>query len=109
MDAAAANRALRATVEDLARELSPKYRSALEKVAELEHAFRQAERSMQTATSSGQEARHRQGERRKAMGGLRRFMHDRGLWKDTDLERWEKRARRDLWRKQARHRARDRP
>jgi hypothetical protein len=41
----------------------------------------------------GQQARLRQGTRREAIGGLRRFMHDRGLWKDADLQRWEKRER----------------
>jgi MobA/MobL family len=93
MDAMAANWALRATVEDLAKELSPKYRQALEKVAELEKEFKEAARAHQSAALDGQQARSRQGTRREAIGGLRRFMHDRSLWKDADLQRWEKRER----------------
>ena len=93
IDAAAANWALRATVEDLAKELSPAYCQALEKVAELEREFKDAARAYQSAALDGQQARSRQGTRRAAMGGLRRFMHDHGLWKDADLQRWEKRGR----------------
>jgi hypothetical protein len=89
IDAAAANRALRATVEDVARELSRTYRQALEKVAELEKAVKEAERSEQNARSAGEAARQRQGDRRRQMGVLRRFAHDRSLWTDAELQKWQ--------------------
>jgi hypothetical protein len=89
MDAAAANRALQATVDDVARELSPKFRQALEKVAELEKAVKEAERSHQNASAAGEAARQRQGDRRHQMGLLRRFAHDRGLWTDAELKKWQ--------------------
>jgi MobA/MobL family protein len=89
MDAAAAWRALRATVEDIARELSPKYRHALETAADLEKELKAVERAQQSAVSAGKAAHNRQTARREAMGGLRRFIHDRGLWKDAELAKWQ--------------------
>jgi hypothetical protein len=110
MDAAAANRALRATVEDVVRELSPNYRAALERVAELEQAFRQAERSIadghvERAGSPASARRAPEGHGRAAQV----YARSRTLKRHRSAAMGEARARRDLWRKQARHRARDRP
>jgi MobA/MobL family protein len=97
--AIAAQKALHSTIEDFARQLSPKYEKALAEVDALEKAQHKVTEDMNYTARRARAADYQADLRHDKLGWFRRVLHDAGIWADTEITRLTtEQKKQEFWR-----------